>query len=210
MIAPAAFGFDEIGPNIFAPPDLEPERRARMLADLNSARESVSAFFAVHDLAPIVVLCPGKSCDAAFGPSAPLGVAYGAVGFRLNTGGLNTVIAAHEYAHIAIKSRVGTLRMFLDVPYWFDEGLAVYLSKDTRFSDSVPQAVLLDLIENDSMRDWGRQVREYGWRDTYGGAKMLVENLAQEGGAEKLRMIVETLAAGGEFPRTGTATAIGQ
>jgi hypothetical protein len=49
----------------------------------------------------------------------------------LSPRGIDPVIAAHELSHVAFHERLGAQRK--QIPQWFDEGLAVLVSDDSRY-----------------------------------------------------------------------------
>jgi len=85
------------------------------------------------------------------------------------------------------------------IPAWFDEGLASYLSDDTRL-DSPENPRDADWIcSARTFRDWGRLHPARDWRQTYGAAARKVAEIDQIYGRDGLRDLVAAGEAGGSF-----------
>ena len=200
MMAPGWFGFQEIDHNVFAPPNMDETKRKIALNSIREAERLVSQFYGYKTSRPIIVICPSNSCDSAFGKQGARGAAYGKRIVRLNDKGINVTIAAHELAHTALKTHVGEWYALIGaVPAWFDEGLAVLLSRDERFKDPVRDTVLEDLRRNSNWWDWSGLVKRHGWRDTYGAAFLMVKSLEAEVGRQCLLSILSGAADGVRF-----------
>ncbi|QHQ33738.1 hypothetical protein [Algicella marina] len=200
MVLPEAFGFEEVAPAVFAPPSMTDDARRRALAALDAGETVVEAWFGRPFTRPMVVLCPGDSCDAAFGDNGRRGAAYGSFAVRLGDSGMTPVIAAHEFTHTELKREVGLLRVAAGAfPAWFDEGLAVLVSGDTRFDAPVPKAVLADLRARDAWWQWDALVEAHGSRVAYAGATTLVEEILDEIGRTGVLAVVSRMAEGAGF-----------
>lgn len=204
MLAPEVFGFEQIAPNVYAPSNMQPDARAAMLRDLEAAQHELAAFYgAPVALPPRVVLCPGTSCNAAFGKARARATAYGRDAIRLNELGLNRTIAIHELSHIEMKRRIGRWADFTGaMPAWFDEGLAVELSRDARFEGKTyPPEALRDLRGTGSWWTFGDTSDRLGWRTAYGGSAQLVRRLRAEIGDAAVLSIAEAVGRGVDFEK---------
>ncbi len=200
MLLPEWFGFLEIAPNIFAPEEMRPAERRRAVEIVEASEKVVAGFFGKQSPRPNIILCPDTACDDVFGDNGARGVAYGRRVVRLGDGGINLRIAAHELFHTALKAEVGEWRAAAGaVPAWFDEGLAVIVSRDDRFGVAVSKSVLADLKARSGWWLWGALVKEHGSRTAYSGARMLVADIEREIGRDGLLMLIERVRAGELF-----------
>ncbi len=200
MMAPGWFGFDEIAPNIFAPPEMAESSRTAAVSMILSSENRVSAYFGYSINRPKIVLCPTGLCNQVFGKKATRGVAYGKRVVRLNPKGINDEIATHELAHTALKNHVGEWRTFFGaVPAWFDEGLAVLISGSNLYSKTVSPEVLRALQSRPGWRDWNPLVKTHGWRDVYGGAHIMVKEIDAAIGRKGIISILEQVGNGKTF-----------
>lgn len=199
LMFPKFYGWEEFAPNVFAPPLMDTTSRRRALTDIQRSEEQLTHFYGVLAPRPIFVLCPKTSCNDTFGSHGARGIAYGKRVVRLNDMGINQVIITHELSHINLKSKLGEWRGFFGaVPAWFDEGLAVSLSKYERYDEmQIPEDVLSDLKARDSWRQWGAVIKTHGWQQVYGGAKVLFEGLQEEIGDDGIKRIVHMIAKEG-------------
>ena len=88
------------------------------------------------DQIPVWLMCLSGECGVRT-PPLPLAMAYMNLFVFVYPDGATRTILAHELAHAELHQRVGSGRRFFSqaVPTWFDEGLAVYISQDTRYLD---------------------------------------------------------------------------
>lgn len=200
MMMPSYFGFEEIAPQVFLPPDLSPKMRENALKEIKAAEQIVIEFYGSLAPRPKIVLCPFETCDDVFGKLGSLGVAYGKRVIRVNEKGMNPVILSHELMHTNLKAWVGEWRTYFgSVPAWFDEGLAVLVSKDQRFEASYPEKALLDLKTNDGWWQWGDVMKRHGWKAAYGGSQQLVKELSGKVGKAGILRLIKLMQDGFSF-----------
>ena len=130
------FGFVEISKNIYVNQSMPSSQRMDFLKTAQAAQARVSQFFGGLDGHPKILACSTEACFVAndFG-ATPKGQAYGSSALILSPRGLNIVIISHELTHIELHTRVGAVRSWRAIPGWFDEGLAVYVSQDPRYTE---------------------------------------------------------------------------
>ncbi len=111
-------------------------QREAFLKSLVAAQSQVASFFGDTLFTTKVIACSSEACFTANGGVSAKGKAYGSSMLLLSPRGLNQVIIAHELAHIELHGRVGALRSWRSIPQWFDEGLAVLVSDDPRYTEA--------------------------------------------------------------------------
>ncbi len=200
MMQPSYFGFEEIAPQVFAPPTSSPKLRENALKEIKAAEQIVIEFYGSLAPRPKIVLCPFETCDDVFGKRGSRGVAYGKRVIRVNEKGINSVILSHELMHTNLKARVGEWRTYFgSVPAWFDEGLAVLISIDQRYEAFYPDKVLADLKSNPGWWQWSDIMKRHGWRATYGGSQQLVKELSDKVGKVGILRLIKRLEDGMSF-----------
>ena len=200
MMAPAYFGFEEIAPQVFVAPKTDPKIRENALKEIKAAEKIVFDFYGTLMPRPNIILCPDRACDDVFGKRGGRGVAYGKRVIRVNEKGINSVILSHELMHTNLKARVGEWRTFFaGVPAWFDEGLAVFISKDQRFEATYPEEALKDLQTYDGWWQWGDMMKRHGWKAAYGGSQQLVKRLYDKVGKAGILLLIKRLEQGMSF-----------
>ncbi|MDA7948134.1 MAG: hypothetical protein MPJ78_11745 [Hyphomicrobiaceae bacterium] len=118
------------------------------------------------------------------------------------------MIIAHELAHIELHGRIGEVGLLRGaLPAWFDEGLAVIVSKDERYLEILPNGELSCVTTTDegdlpaSISEWGR-VAGQGKRPIYAMVACRTLNwLHENDGADGVRQLAEKLNAGGYFSK---------
>ena len=135
LLVPGWFGFTEISDDIYVDKAMPTTQREEFLMTAAEAKKRVSSFFGGRQMTPKVIACSSEACFTANGGVSAKGKAYGSSMLLLSPRGLNQVIMAHELAHIELHGRVGAIRAWRSIPQWFDEGLAVLVSDDPRFTE---------------------------------------------------------------------------
>ena len=129
---PGCYGFSRIAPGIYAEPgagDLVPV--------LRDAQERVAAFYGGFARRPEILICRTPDCHARMSGGGARAMTYGTRAIYVSTRGLEVAYLAHEMAHIEAHARIGLIGLIRGrVPAWFDEGLAVVISRDPRHVDS--------------------------------------------------------------------------
>ncbi len=174
-ICPACFGLEKIAPQVYLDKD-SPVSPEAVLRTIDIAREQAVRYFGTFDEHPRLLICTTEACDKRLGGNGAKAVAYGSVFIRVSPEGMNSVILAHEFSHIALHSRADPSKL---PPAWFNEGLAVIVADDPRYLETCSGDVGLLPI---SPREWNRRAGEehstlyhqaacavQGWLDTHGG-----------------------------------------
>ena len=117
----------EISPNIFAHASFTSDQKEKLLATINLAKFRVNNTFGSMASAPKVVVASNDEEAANFGSNAygtalltPLGqcIVFGPKGQNID-------VIAHEYVHAEVHFRMGWLHHLLNIPTWFNEGIAL-------------------------------------------------------------------------------------
>ncbi|MCI2399372.1 hypothetical protein [Aliiroseovarius subalbicans] len=190
-------GVVQIAPNVFIDDRVKAEKALR---DLEQARAQVARFFGPAQSDPRIILCTTAPCKTTYlGKGGPRGKTWAYHVVALGPKGVNRMIMAHELSHAELHRRMG-LRDVLDhrFPSWFDEGLASYISRDDRLSAPTPERIAR-IKQVRTARQWGRVVTQLGWKQAYGAAMVLVEDVAQAGGDKALRHLITEVMTGADF-----------
>lgn len=198
-LCPTCFGMVEIDENIFI--DRQEDARAiKALATLNESKKVISGFFGDWTTSPRILLCTKGNgpCTKMFGGLGPRGTAWGASLVRLNPLGMNETIMTHELFHAELASRMGQWGMWNNViPKWFNEGLAVHLSGDLRFTYDYSGAEKRLAQSIVSYHDWKREVNAETWRTIYGASAQLVKDIEDKIGRDGLRELIRRVTQDG-------------
>ena len=134
---PACFGFERHADDLVVHRDADAAAVATLRRDIASGRTAVEATLGLAPRRALFVACPSEPCDRRLGGKGARATVYstplGSV-VRLGPGGWDRTILTHELVHVAVHRHVGATRV-LDgtLPAWFDEGIAVVVSRDERF-----------------------------------------------------------------------------
>ena len=124
LITPS--GYLEIEPNIFFSPLINIIQSDELLSNINLAKSRINNTFGNMTSSPKVIITVTENEAVSFG-SNPYGVAHLSVLGQcivLGPEGQNLDVIAHEYMHAEVHHRVGWLNYSINVPTWFNEGVA--------------------------------------------------------------------------------------
>jgi len=206
FVCPRCYGLTEIAPGVYAEIQSSEAERADLVSGLAAAEERIGAFYSQRQAAPPVVLaCVSLACDRRLGGKGAKARAYGSEFIHLSPAGWDATILSHELAHIELHARVGWRVLASGtLPAWFDEGLAVIISRDQRYlsNDDGGSVECLEPASDDlpvSAREWGREAGR-GERPVYAIAACRVLNwLRTQGGRDAAISLAERLRNGGSF-----------
>jgi hypothetical protein len=204
---PSCYGFVAVSPDVYIERTAGEAERTLFLESLAEAEDRVSEFYPERDTdRPVFLLCLTQSCDQRSGGKGAKAEAYGARFIRVSPQGRNTTILAHELSHVELHGRVGSEGLLPGrLPAWFDEGLAVIISRDERYVEIDAEGELScsssesgDLPVRGS--DWGREAGE-GRRPIYAmAACRTLEWLDRRGGVSAVAAVAQALRDGESFP----------
>ena len=142
-------GLNSIGDGLLTDTESEAERH-RYVELVRDARARIETTFGTPESKPILVI---------FNQSSGLGPfklnSYGStqmVGSRacvmLGPRGQNVDVVAHELMHAELHHRTGYVQRFLQIPTWFDEGVAMQVDYRGRYSLSRQEAAKSDYVRS--------------------------------------------------------------
>jgi hypothetical protein len=205
-LCPACSGFRQVAPQIYVDQQATDAQINAVLQDLATAEGMVLDFYPERMSDPVWMLCLSGECGVRT-PPLPLAMAYMNLFVFVYPDGATPTILAHELAHAELHQRVGSGWRFFSqaVPTWFDEGLAVYISQDTRYLD-----VEDGVVTGCTAGDWPqppsdqRTFRRLGATEAAAiytaSACQVIDWLAHQGGAEAVVSLLSEIRAGGSFP----------
>jgi hypothetical protein len=175
----------------------DPAASLKLKAMLTAAKRRVSGTFG--EVMPArLIHCTTQDCAERLGLSAP-GMSYGAQMVILGPEADEAVLG-HELCHIGLHRGHG-LRALVAPPFpaWFDEGLAVLLSPDERYTRPEALGDAEWIRAALTPRQWGEMVTSENWAQAHGSAGRLVEEVEAEIGREGVRALIEEVSDGGVF-----------
>lgn len=131
---PSCYGLQRATGSLFVDPAMSVEDRTKLQEIIARAAVQVENFYGSFERQPTLLACATEECDRRLGGRGARAATYGTTFIRLSPRGLNQRILAHEFSHVELHARVGVFRLLMGaIPAWFDEGLAIIVSDDTRY-----------------------------------------------------------------------------
>jgi hypothetical protein len=131
-------GMKKISSKLYVEDTMSKEDIKQLEKNIKIAKEYVKEVYKELNSSAIIYACISNECKDRFGLQARAHHLLNHI--VLSKKGLSKEIIAHEYAHAELYSRVGLINLY-KIPRWFDEGLAVYISKDTRTDEKAWQTI---------------------------------------------------------------------
>lgn len=199
-LAPDWFGFVEISKDIYVDKAMPSPQRAEVIQTVHSAQTRVSQFFGGLEGHPKIFACSTEACFVAnkFG-ATPKGQAYGSATLMLSPRGQDIVIISHELTHIELHTRIGAFRSWRAVPSWFDEGLAVLVSEDPRYTEDAWRKVTDNGRNAPALERIGGMLGSGGWLLGYGTARHAVGAWYSKVGQAGLMQLIADVKNGKDF-----------
>lgn len=204
-VCPSCYGLEKLESGLY----IESGASVRDIADLKSriaiAKQRLGEFYPNLAAAPTLLVCVSPGCGARLGGKGAKAMTYGVFFVRVSPDGRNETILAHELAHVELHDRIGNLALLRGaLPAWFDEGLAVIVSRDERYL-TPNAAAKVDCGAQDagdlpvSSRDWRRQAGA-ATRPLYAlAACRVLEWMDARGGKKAIEVLAAQLRAGATF-----------
>lgn len=190
---PRCYGLVALEVGLYAERGLSDADRQRLIQLRRDADRRVSGFYGGRVSSPTVLACLTEGCYDRIGGGRERGIAVLNRAVMLSPRGLDPVIAAHELSHVEFHRRLGARRD--RVPQWFDEGLAVLVSDDSRYLRPAGAAdrCLVNTEEAlpETLTDWlsaaGADEQVYAkaacrvsrWADAHGGPPAVLDLIAR-------------------------------
>lgn len=199
LLVSSWFGFSEISEGVYADDQMSPGQQREFLKTLSLSKERVSAFFGSIEASSKVFACSTEECFVSHGGVTAKGKAYGDSMLLLSPRGLDVTTAAHELTHIELHNRVGTFRSWREIPDWFDEGLAVLVSEDSRYTEDAWSKTTDNGCNAPKLENIGEMLGKGDWLLSYGTARREVGEWYLRAGRAGLEHLIAEVKNGGDF-----------
>ena len=199
LLVPSWFGFSEISEGVYVDDQMSPAQRQEFLKTLSLSKERVSAFFGSIEASSKVFACSTEECFVSHGGVTAKGKAYGDSMLLLSPRGLDAVIASHELTHIELHGRVGAFRSWRAIPSWFDEGLAVLVSEDPRYTEDAWLKATDNGCNAPKLENIGEMLGKGDWLLSYGTARREVGAWYLHAGRAGLERLIAEVKNGSDF-----------
>lgn len=128
--------FTKVNKKLYVSEGIADTQRIRMYRSIVRAKQRVTSFWGGLMGNATIILCSSpeeyqKYCHSNEGAGCSLGTPWGDSYIVLNPYGLNEDVVSHEMCHDELFARLGWWKTTMQVPQWFNEGLALML--DYRF-----------------------------------------------------------------------------
>ena len=202
---PWCYGLRAVAPGVYLEKSATDAEQAQFLESLAAAERALDFYSKLKTEKPVILACISSSCDQRLGGKGAKARVYGATFIHVSPDGGNATILTHELAHIELHGRMGTNVLISGrLPAWFDEGLAVIISRDTRYLKIESGGELACSVTDTedlpiTLSDWRREAGQKR-RPIYAmAACRVLKWLEKQGGAPAVERLAETLRQGGEF-----------
>ncbi len=204
IFAPSLFKTSEIKKDIYLDIEATEKQGKELLDSIIIAEERLVKFYGELKTQPKIVACATENCYKKFGGVGSRGKNYGNASILLSPRGINPEIITHEWSHRELYDRLGFFNS-KEIEYWFNEGLAVFISEDERFTHDKWESATQDgksapgLDDINTLRKWIKENRKKEHIMSYGTAREEVARWIEKAGIEGLRELIKRLSEGDDF-----------
>jgi hypothetical protein len=195
-VCPRCFGLRGAGSGVYVDSSATPDQRRQIVAMVAEARQRVRNFYGGTRSSPRVLVCLRVACYRHIGGGGEKGRTLRDQVTALSPDGVNVVIDSHELTHAEQFRRLGS--RYGQVPRWFNEGLAVLVSDDSRYLTAKPpgERCPIDFATASAAIRTASAAGQEFYRDS---ACVVERWAAGHGGAEAVRDLNRRLLAGERF-----------
>ena len=197
-----------LAPGVYVQPGGTAEESERLKQLTGDAVDTISTYFGSRTSTASIVFCRTRECFTAYSGSArPVSLTLRTPAgdwVVIGAEGLDALFVTHELVHCELDARVGQRECNRRVPMWFQEGLAMVVSGDSRFSETPWRAAIAAagrepaLAELAAPEDFNRVARQSGML-AYGTAWHAVSSWYEQAGREGVRRVIAGLERGEDF-----------
>ena len=193
--------FESLPDNTLVEPQSSSRDRSEIQELLSDARERIETTFGVARATPIVVFL--QNTDVFWPLSLNAHGSTNFVGSRtcviVGPKGQSVDIVAHELMHAELADRVGYWRRLIEIPTWFDEGVAMQVDFRPRYDLPSNMPVNTSDVRNlETAREFFKS-SGIGLVQNYASAKFEVANLLSDIGKQNLYQRLERIKNGEQF-----------
>jgi hypothetical protein len=215
VLPPGWVGLESVAPDLRVEASATLAERTQVLQMRDAARARLVQVLGGVQSEPVHVVCFTAACYQRFGGGLPRAKSFGSLRTLLGPDGLTSAYLVHEWWHAELHLRLGFWR-WRQLPRWFDEGAAVWVSDDERYGEAMYERVLAQgilppsLAELRSFDDFIAAIGRHGdhlWRGkptdavtvVYPTAAHEVRRWLAAAGPGALTTLVDGLARGADF-----------
>ena len=127
-------GLRSLKQSIYGSPFISSSQVRQVLKYISQSEMRVDSFYSGKLSQPVIIVCSNpeeyvKYCRSTEGAGCSLGTPWGSTFIILNVQEINVDVVSHEMSHIELLTRLGWWKTTMQVPQWFNEGIALMLDK---------------------------------------------------------------------------------
>ena len=204
LFCPTCFGYENFSHNIYIESKATSKQKENLTKNYLQAKKQVENVYGPLVSNPLIIASVSQDQHDFIGGGKTKGEAYGATAIKLSPKGLNSAIIAHELAHIELHTRIGALRSYRKLPAWFDEGLAVLISEDERYTgpprpDEFSEKQVMELTSSRTWRRTAKNSKEA--YKIYSPAYRIVRKWFDKAGPEGIQELIKRMKNKEDFQK---------
>jgi len=131
--------FEEIEKDIFVSPDTTSKQRVELLELVKNAKTRIRQKFGAFTASPIIISSHNinwrkKYTNNSYADAILLPFKNNKAYIFIGENGHNLDVVAHELVHAEVFSYVGYINQLLEIPIWFNEGIAMQVDFRERYN----------------------------------------------------------------------------
>ncbi|MGH1349932.1 MAG: hypothetical protein ACRBBN_03875 [Methyloligellaceae bacterium] len=204
LICPGCFGFEKVSDNFYIQTGVSRQKRKEIVENYDIAQIRVSAVLGPIQSKPIIFACNDELKFRSLGGGKERWQVLAQTAINFSPRSLNVSAMGHSLSHLELKLKVGGSRASSAIPAWFDEGLAVLVSKDARYTGEPKDGEMTELNVQalKSRIQWQNAIAE--GKKVYAPSYRVVKNWFDKAGQAGVNELIERVKKGEPFARIYT------
>ncbi|MDQ7059158.1 MAG: hypothetical protein Q9N62_12390 [Ghiorsea sp.] len=127
MLPNSFIGMEEVVNGLYVDHEMSVSQRQELSTSIKAGKEKVKNIWGNVESKPDVYACSTETCFQSFGGSTnKANAVWGRM--LLSPRALDPEMIAHEWSHNELYQRLDSFFAWRNIPQWFDDGIAVYVS----------------------------------------------------------------------------------
>ncbi len=201
LICPGCYGFEKVEDNFYVQSGLTEQQRKEIIGHYEVAQIRVSAVLGPLRGRPVIFACTKEKKFQHLGGSKARWQALGHTALYFSPRGLNPSAMGHTLSHIELKLKMGSTDSYSAVPAWFEEGLAVLVSKDARYTGE-PKDDEMPELEVQTLKtgfQWNNAITEN--KNIYAPSYRIVKRWFDKAGQPGVTELINRIKKGEAFTK---------
>ena len=159
--------FEEVQTDVYISPHSTDKQKQDLINLVENAKSRIKKVFGSYTASPVIIFSPvprirKQYSNNSYGKALLLPFSDSKAYIVIGENGNNLDVIAHELMHAEVFKRVGYLNQMIEIPVWFNEGVAMQVDFREQYENSTMEKSFESL--------------EYGWQFFKGSSEEITQH----------------------------------